>query len=79
MLFLLLLCQAGLPKPDICHLYLGGEKNFRFQHTTDVEKSESSPHVEVFYIFQRTDAEKCEILPNLGEFQTSPFDRCEEI
>ena len=50
------------PIPHICHLdhlYIGGEKlvmwkNFRFEHMTDVEKSEISPRVEEFQISHTT-------------------------
>ena len=42
-------------------------RNFRFQHMTDVEKSEVAPCVEEFQISHTTDVEKSEILPNLEE------------
>ena len=51
--------------PHICHLdhlYIGGEKlvmwrNFRFQYTTDVEKSEILPDLEEF---QNSTHDRCE-------------------
>ena len=65
----LLICtsEKALPSviPHICHLnhlYIGGEKighvkNFRFQYTTDVEKSEILPDLEEF---QNSTHDKCE-------------------
>ena len=51
--------------PHICHLnhlYIGGEKlvmwrNFTFQYTTDVEKSEILPDLEEF---QNSTHDRCE-------------------